>query len=105
MNLQPINPPLQDGQKVQCAKCHRMTAQAVANLHEKPGTFYCVPDCVPPDCACTASGDYEDNGDRHNQTCELAPDYDPEIAYDRAHCCYGNGPGGAGCYCKDEKLS
>ena len=41
MNLQPINPPLQPGQKVQCSACLKMVTSAKADLDAPAGTFIC----------------------------------------------------------------
>jgi hypothetical protein len=42
MNLQPIYPPLRDGQVVQCALCLYMQSGALADLDASPGTFVCT---------------------------------------------------------------
>jgi len=42
MRLVRINPPLLDGQTVQCADCSRNTALAMADLEAPAGTFYCM---------------------------------------------------------------
>lgn len=47
MNLQPITPPLRPGQRVQCCRCHRLTADAVADLDGPAFVAYYCPDCQP----------------------------------------------------------
>lgn len=49
MNLQPINPPLIRGQRVQCCKCLRMVSKAKADIEATAGTYVCD-DCItiPP---------------------------------------------------------
>jgi len=49
MNLQAINPPLRDGQRVQCCCCHRMTATLADLDGESFRAYYC------PDCAIVAT--------------------------------------------------
>jgi hypothetical protein len=46
MNLQPINPPLREGQAIMCFHCGKWTA-TLADLDGKPfGTYYCAPCAV-----------------------------------------------------------
>jgi hypothetical protein len=40
VNLQPIYPPLREGQRVACCKCGKMGA-TLADLHGHFGDFYC----------------------------------------------------------------
>jgi len=43
MNLQPINPPMPRGMRVQCSTCYRMVlwTSIRADLDAKANTFYC----------------------------------------------------------------
>jgi hypothetical protein len=43
MNLQPINPPLRDGQYIQCCKCRKMSHDVMADMDGEPfRAFYCA---------------------------------------------------------------
>ena len=47
MNIQPINPPLRDGQKVRCCACGKWTSDAVADLNGPAFEAYYCPVCRP----------------------------------------------------------
>lgn len=66
MNLQPIYPPLREGQRVACCKCGKMGA-TLADLHGYHGDFYCK------DCAECAA---EDSGERAREEC-IGRELDP----------------------------
>jgi len=45
MNLQPVNPPMREGQTIQCCVCLNMRSVVLADLDAKAGTFVC-PHCT-----------------------------------------------------------
>lgn len=51
MNLQPINPPLREGQSLQCCKCLKMSHDVMADMDGTPfRAFYCA-ECGKHVCA------------------------------------------------------
>lgn len=79
MNLQPLYPPLRDGQRLQCCNCFKMSHDVMADLDGAPFVdFYCA-DCRH---ACDRCGHTEAEHSHASGPCNFK-------ASDGTHCvCY-----------------